>query len=112
MTRQHLLDAVLTGERRAVADQRGVQQHLVGRRALPALLGELHVEGDLLGPAARRRVRVDDQPDAGDRVELDHELALDRRAVPDRREEAEPRRTAEHQPQLGLGDRQALARCG
>ena len=39
-----LLDAVLAGEARAVAVHRGVQQHLVGRRALPALLGELHVE--------------------------------------------------------------------
>ena len=44
-----LLDAVLPGEARAVAVHRGVQQHLVGRRALAALLRELHVEVDLLG---------------------------------------------------------------
>ena len=95
-----LLDAVLPGEARAVPVHRRVQQHLVGRRQLLALLPELHVEVDLLAArpgrstapatAAGRRSsgrasrRAD--PGSGRRFEV----------------EAQPRRPAEDEPQLGL----------
>ena len=69
-----LLDVVLAGEAGAVADHRGVQEHLVGRRPLAALLGELHVEVDLLRRGVVAALGVDQQPDPGGRVELDHEL--------------------------------------
>ena len=39
-----LLDAILPGEARAVADHRRVEQHLVRRGSLPPLFRELHVE--------------------------------------------------------------------
>ena len=51
-----LLDVVLAGEMRwRRPTQRGVEQHLVRRRALAALLRELHVELDLVRARARRR---------------------------------------------------------
>ena len=50
------------------------QQHLVGRRPLAALVGELHVEVDLLGLGRMAALGLDEQPHAGGRVELDHEL--------------------------------------
>ena len=53
MTRQHSSTLSWRVKWRAVADQRGVQQHLVGGGPLAALLGELHVELDL----ARLRLR-------------------------------------------------------
>ena len=93
-----LLDAVLAGEGRAVALNCRVQQDLVGRRTLAALLGELHVERDLVRAAAIGAMRVDDQADAGRRVELDHELALDRLALSGQVDEPEPRRPLEHEP--------------
>ncbi len=61
------------------------------------------------GPAPIGAVRVDDQADAGNRIELDDQLALDRRPAPGRRQETEPRRALEHQPDLGLSGRQTLA---
>ena len=61
--------------------------------------------------SGRRRagaLGLDQQPDAGRGVEPDDELTRLRRARPSA-VEAEPRRSPEDQPQLGLGDRQALA---
>ena len=49
---------------------------------------------------------VDQQPDAGRRIELDHQLA--RLGKPRPVDEPQLRRPAEHDPQLGLRDRQAL----
>ena len=54
-----LLDAVLAGEALAVTDHRGVKQDLVRRRALAALLGELHIEADLLRLDRLVPLRVD-----------------------------------------------------
>src|SRR6185312_403234 len=104
-----LLDAVLAGEPRAVAVHRSLEQDLVGRRAFAAFLGELHVKRDLLGPAAIGAMCIDDQPDAGNRIELDHELALHRQATAARHDEPEAWRPTEHEPYLGLRHRQALA---
>ena len=53
-----------------------------GVGALAALLGELHVEVDLLGLGRVAALRVDQQPDAGRRVELDDELVRLRAARP------------------------------
>ena len=50
-----LLDAVLSLEALAVADHRGVKKHLVGRGALAALVGELHVQVDRSGFALSAR---------------------------------------------------------
>ena len=78
-----LLDAVLAREARGVAVHGGEQQHLVGRRPLAALVGELHVEVDLLGLGRVAALGLDEQPHAGRRVELDdelHRLGLARRA--------------------------------
>src|SRR5215211_576193 len=69
-----LLDAVLAGEAGAVALHGGVQEHLVGGGALAALLGELHVEADLLGGGRVGALGVDQQPDPGGGVEPDDEL--------------------------------------
>ena len=44
-----LFHPVLAGEVRAVAHQRRMQQHLIRRGALAALLRELHVQLDLAG---------------------------------------------------------------
>ena len=99
-----LLDRVLAREAEALADQRRVEQHLVGRRALAALGGELHVELDRAG--AVRAMRLDDEPDAGRRVELDDELV--RLGVVERRE-AQLRRALEDEPELRLRHGQALA---
>ena len=69
-----LLDAVLAREARAVAAHRGVEQDLVRRRALAALVRELHVQRDPLGLDRLAALGVDDHPDAGRRVELDDDL--------------------------------------
>ena len=104
-----LLDAVLAGEARAVAQHRGVQQHLVGRRRPPL-------------PAARTRGRArtarrcasaagcasTSSLTPGRRVEPDHQLARLGLARPVAVED-EPGRAPEDEPQLGLGDRQVLA---
>ncbi len=102
-----LLDPVLSGEPRAVATHRGVEEHLVRRRALATLQGELHVEVDGGGALPVGPVGLDRQPDAGGRVQPDHELVLLRPAIQE--PEPELRGMLEDQPQLGLGDRQALA---
>ena len=51
-----------------------MEQHLVGRRALAALLGELHVELDRAEPGWSARWASTMQADAGRGVELDDEL--------------------------------------
>src|SRR4051794_15728543 len=103
-----LLDAVLTGEPGALAGHRGVQQDLVGGGPLPSLLGELQVQVDSLRHRGVGTLRVEQDSDAGARVQLDHDLV---RLGPTRPpwEEAEPRRMMEDDAQLGLGDRQLLA---
>ena len=71
-----------------------------------ALGAELHVEVDLLGLGTLGPSRPERQPHAGGGIELDHELiGVGRPAFV----EAEPRRSLEHEPQLGLRDRQVLA---
>ena len=60
---------------------RRVEQHLVRRRALSALLRELHVELDRLRPVPVGAMGVDHEPDAGRRVELHDELVRLRPAV-------------------------------
>ena len=103
-----LLDRVLAGERRAVSVHRGLQQNLVRRRPLAALVGELHVERDRLRATLVGAVGVDLEPDAGPRVELDDQLALlGRPALVGH--EAKSRRAVEHEPELGLRHRQPLA---
>ncbi len=69
-----LLDVVLAGEARAVADHRGMEEDLIRGRALPALLGELHVEVDVLGSGFVTALCVDQQTNPGGRVEPDHQL--------------------------------------
>jgi hypothetical protein len=98
-----LLDAVLPREALAVADQRGMEEHLVWRRALTALLGELHVQVDSLGPHRVGTLSIDHQPYAGRRVELDDQLVGLRALLPSG--EPDPGRLLEDEPQLGLGDR-------
>src|SRR3954447_24891548 len=58
-----LLDAVLPREAGALSDHRRVEQDLVRGRALPSLLGELHVQVDRLGLDVLRPLRVEDQAD-------------------------------------------------
>ena len=58
-----------------------MQEHFVRRGRLPTLVGELDVERHRLRPLRVTTVRVDDQPRAGRRVELDHELVTHRAAV-------------------------------
>ena len=65
----------LGAARSPIADQGRVQQDLVGRRALPAFLRELHIELDLGGAGFVCAVRVEDHPDAGARIDLEHDLA-------------------------------------
>src|SRR5205814_2757972 len=96
-----LLDPVLAGEALAVAEERGIEQNLVGGGALAALLGELHIEVDLLGLDRLVALGVDQETDSGRRVELDHELTRLRDARP--AGETQPRRAPEHDPKLGLG---------
>ncbi len=105
-----LLDAILTGEARAVPTHRVEQQHLVGGGGLPALLGELHVERDRLGAAEVGAVRVEDHARAGRGIELDDELVRLGAAMcmP---HEAEAGRVAEDGPQLGLRGGKLLARA-
>ena len=67
-------DGVLAGEARAVAVHRVEQQDLVGRRRLAALVGELDVEVDSLGPVGVGAMSVEDRAHAGGRIELDDEL--------------------------------------
>ena len=93
----------------ALSPSSAAQSTSYGVGPFAALLGELHVERDLLRSALVAPGSVEDQPDAGDRVELDHELAPTGARRRGRREEAEPRRAAEHEPDLGLGDRESLA---
>src|ERR1700748_3618396 len=102
-----LLDAVLAREALAVADERGVQKHFIGRRALAALLRELHVEVDLLGLDLLVALGVDQEANTGRRIHLDDELARLGGSRPVR--EAQPGRPSEYDTKLGLRDRQALA---
>src|SRR4051794_11886784 len=69
-----LLHAVLPLEAPAVADQRGVQQHLVWGRAFAPLLRELQVEAHLLGLLRIAALGVDPQPDPRGGVEPHDEL--------------------------------------
>src|SRR5262245_30847068 len=83
-----LFDGVLAREARAVADERGFEQHFVRRRPLAAFLAELNVELDRAGSVGA--MSLDDEPDSRSRVELDHDLV--RRHVAIERLEAELRR--------------------
>ena len=58
-----LLNPVLSGEALAIPGQRRVQEHLVGRRALATLGGELHIEVDLLRLDRLVALSVDQEPD-------------------------------------------------
>src|SRR4029450_11658459 len=69
-----LFDTVLAREAGVVADHRRMEQHLVRRRTLATLLGEPHVEAEGLRATPIGPSRVDAEPDARRRVELDHEL--------------------------------------
>src|SRR5207248_884442 len=103
-----LLDAVLSHEVGAVTLDRAAEEYLVGAGALSTLGGELHVELDLLGSRRVRAARVENDPDPGRGVHPDDQLAGDGPAVT-LGHEAKPRRVSEHQPLLGLGDRETLA---
>ena len=105
-----LLDPVLSREAGGVAHHRRVEQHLVRRRALAALLGELHVEGDLLGSSAVRAPRIELEPDPGGGVELHDDLIRLRPPVL-LEGEPQPRRVLADQPKLGLRGRQMLPRA-
>ena len=94
-------------KRVALAVHRRVEQHLVRRGALAALVREQHVEVDLLGVHAVGLVRFELELDARRRVEAHHELV--RVGVGVAQLEAEARRLFEHEPQLGLRDGQELA---
>src|SRR5271155_1300179 len=103
-----LFDAVLTGEARAVAAHRVEQQHLIGRRSLAALLGELDGEGDRLRAPRVGAMRIEDQARTGRGVELDDEL-VGFRAPALAVHEAEARRGAEYDAQLRLRGGKLLA---
>ena len=105
-----LLDAVLSREARALTRHRGVQEHLVGRCALAALLGELHVQGDRLCYGRVGAACIDDELDAGRRIELDHDLV--RFGPSFERLEAEAGRMLEHESQLGLQSQARAFRFG
>ena len=81
-----LLHPVLARERRRIALHRREQEHLVRGRGLAALGAELHVEGDRLGATCVGAKRLELDPQAGGRVELDHDLVGLRRARPKRGE--------------------------
>ena len=87
MTRHVSSTASCRVNRSAVADDRRVQQHLVRRRALAALVRELHVELDR-APGAVGAMGVEHEPDPGRRVELDDELVRLRLALAARRSRA------------------------
>src|ERR1044072_3614459 len=84
-----------------------MQQDLVRRGRLAALGGELQVRREMLRLALLAPLRLDQDPDAGRRVEPDDDLVGLRAAA--LHAEPELRRTAGHEPQLSLRDRQALA---
>ena len=87
--------------------QSSVQEHLVRRGPLTALLGELHVQVD---PPDRRDVGapcVQDHPDPGRRVQLDDDLVGF--GVRPHDPEAQRRGTLEDESQLGLGHGEPLA---
>src|SRR4029079_11895514 len=69
-----LLDPVLTAESRAVPFHRRMQEDLVRRRTLSALVGELHVELSRADPPDVGTTGVGPEADSRGRVELDHEL--------------------------------------
>jgi hypothetical protein len=98
---------LLAREGQAVADHRGVEEHLIRGRPFAALLRKLHVQVDSLGLHGVGAFCVHDQPDPGRGVELDDQLVGFRAPEPGR--EAELRRLLEDEPKLGLGDRQMLA---
>src|SRR4029077_6330866 len=94
-------------EPRLVADHGRVEEHLVGRRALATLGGELHVELDRSDPSEAVRVRVAPDADPGGRVEVDHELVG--LGVVTGWPESQTWRPLEDEPELGLGHREPLA---
>ena len=98
-------------KRVAVADHRRVQQHLVGRRALAALVRELHVEQDRRGtvPAVSARCA---SSTIRTPVEGSSLITSWFGSGSVERGEAEPRRVLEDEPHLGLRHREPLARCG
>ena len=104
-----LVHGVLAIEARRIADHRRVQEHLVGRRALTSLRSEFDVERDLARACGIAPVRVELEAHARCRIQLDHDL-VGFGVVVDVRE-AEAGRPPEDEPQLGLRDRQALARA-
>src|SRR3954453_13975732 len=68
------LDVVLAGEPPVVSDHGGMQEDFVWRRALAALLGELHLEVDLLGVGGIVSLGIEVQPDPRARMEPDDQL--------------------------------------
>ena len=103
-----LLDTVLSREASALADHRGMQEHLVGSCTLTTHLGELHVEEDRCSLRRVGPVCVEHDPNASRRIEPDHELVGLRSSV--ERRETQVRRMLEDETNLGLRDRQPLAR--
>src|SRR5436305_4366613 len=77
-----LLDAILAREALAIADQRRVQQNLVGSRALPALRRKFHVHRDLLWLDGLVTLSLYEHLDPGRRIELDPHLTRLRKARP------------------------------
>ncbi len=105
-----LLDAVLAREARALPTERGVQQHLVGRRRPRRPPGELHVERDRLGLRARRRAARR----AGSWIPVEGSSLITNwsgSGLPASAREAEPRRALEDEPDLGLRRRESLPRA-
>jgi hypothetical protein len=103
-----LLDHVLAGEVTGVADQGGVEQHLVGGGSLAALLGELHLEVDLGGAAAVGSLGVEHHADPRVGVDTEDQLA-GLRAAARLADEGQARCVAKDEPQLGLARWHPLA---
>ena len=103
-----LLDGVLAREVARVTAHRGVEEHLVGRRALAADARELHVELDRAQSRPVGVLRLHPHPRTGPRPDPQDELV---RLGPRRvlRDEAEPRRRVEDDAHLGHGHGERLA---
>src|SRR5205085_2375834 len=103
-----LLDHVLAREVRAVAVERGLQEHLVRRGSLAALRRELHVELDHRRTRLIGAMGVEQDPDPRSRIDPEHDLAGLRPAAA-HLDEVDSGRVLEDQPKFGLRDGQPLA---
>ena len=106
---RHACSTVLwCDEERAVADQRCFEDDLVRSRSVAALFGELHVQGNRLGPWRICAMRLEDHADAWPRVDPDHELVRTRAGSVSPGMRA-ARRRERSKPDLGLRERKVLA---